>query len=142
MTAEFPSHIFVERRCALRLALQLRFSYQCLSRGNVTPAEAGLSTSISAGGVSWHSERELSKGQLLMLTLALPCGKTQQPGDEPGPSGASVHILSRVAWSSPSAQGGFNLGVQFLDMDRDDRSSMRRFLEDYQLYPANSRLYL
>jgi hypothetical protein len=47
-----------------------------------------------------------------------------------------VDILSRIAWCAPSKNNTFMAGVQFLDLDRDDRKILKQFLADYRLYQS------
>jgi hypothetical protein len=141
----FMGEAGAERRRYPRMPLRLRLSYQCLERGSVAPPEKNLAQDLAAGGLAMHCERVLPQGQLLMLQLFLPPAKAGAPdtGTEYHEEESSVvSILSRVAWCAPARKGGFDLGVQFLDMDRDDRQTMKGFLGEYRLFPPDAPLYL
>lgn len=142
MTAEhFAGETGAERRRFPRKPVRLKVTYQCLEKGSVAPPEKNLAQDLAAGGLAMHSDRVLPKGQLLMLSLYLPHGLDAAEQPESGADASAVHILSRVAWCAPAHQGGFDLGVQFLDMDRDDRQSMKSFLQEFRLFPPDAPLF-
>lgn len=134
-----------ERRRYPRVPLKLRLEYQCLEKGKVTPSEKKLAKDLAAGGLAMISENPLSPNQLLMLTLFLPQPEKreaiEQGGTVPAEDSTPVNILSRVAWCA-RREGDFEVGVQFLDMDRDDRKTMKAFLIEYRLYPGDPSPFL
>ncbi len=133
-----------ERRRFPRKPLKLQVHCQYVERGNVSSTEKNLAADLGAGGLAMHCAHPLESDQILMVSLYLPLpDKRSNPPD----AGAyqeeectSVAILARVAWSAPAKEGGHHVGVQFLDMDREDRKTLKSFLMDYQLYQPNSFL--
>jgi c-di-GMP-binding flagellar brake protein YcgR len=146
MTANhFSGETQAERRRYPRVPLKLRLEYQCLEKGNVAPSEKKLAKDLAAGGLAMSSERPLPPNQLLMLTLYLPLPEKRddlEQGESVGEEeSVPVNILSRVAWCA-RREGDFEVGVQFLDMDRDDRKTMKSFLIEYRLYPGDPTPFL
>jgi c-di-GMP-binding flagellar brake protein YcgR len=133
----FSGEAQAERRRHPRVPLKLRLAYQCLEKGNVSPAEKNLGKDLAAGGLAMSSKTPLVLNQLLMMTLYLPAAEKREEVEE----GQPVNILSRVAWCS-RRESDFEIGVQFLDMDRDDRKTMKNFLIDYRLYPGDQAPFL
>jgi len=142
---KFSGETAAERRRFPRVPLKLKLYYQCLEKDSVSPPESNLAKDLAAGGLAMYSERVLRQNQLIMLTLYLPLPEKRRT-PEGGEAGfaedecQAVNILARVAWCAPAHKVGFQLGMQFLDMDRDDRKTLKEFLIDYRLYQPDSPL--
>lgn len=141
----FKGETGAERRRFPRKPLRLRVQFRCLDVDEVSPVEHNLANDLGAGGLAMRTERPLPEDQLLMLSLFLPVPE-QSPADREQmdltrAESLSVDILSRVAWCASSKEGEFVAGVQFLDLDRDGRKLLKRFLAEYRLYQPESTIH-
>jgi len=146
MTAEqFKGETRAERRRYERKPIKLPLSYRCLDKGSVSEPQADLARDLGAGGLMMHSHQSLRKDQILMLTLFLPPVDKREEGmatemfsEE---ESIGIEIVSRVAWSAPAADGGYVIGVQFLDLEPNNRKWLKEFLVDFKLDQPGSSLY-
>ncbi len=142
---EFRGETGAERRRYPRMPIKLQVSYKCIEKGIISKPEAYLAEDLGAGGVAMRSPRSLDLGQMLMLSLFLP------PADDEGKDKdlniiteeecVTVGILSRVAWCTSFREDGYLVGLQFLDLDRDDRRRLKDFLMNFKLDAPDSSLY-
>ena len=137
----FTGETEAERRRYPRLPLKLNLSFQCLDKGNVSPLRKNAALDLGAGGLAMRSDRALPPDQLVMVNLFLPLPEIRdaaEKGMEAKEDDCTrVDILTRVAWCARAKPKGYLLGLQFLDLDRDDRKTLKKFLEDYQLYQTD-----
>jgi c-di-GMP-binding flagellar brake protein YcgR len=142
---QFQGETGAERRRFERKAIKLQVNYRCLDRGNISDAKADLAEDLGAGGLLMHSHQALKKDQILMLTLFLPPAEDRAEGEQQQDiskeESNAVEILSRVAWSTPNKTGGHLAGVQFLDLDQNNRKWLKDFLVDFRLDQPDSSLY-
>ena len=135
-----------ERRRFPRHALKLRIQYQQVDKDTVTPVQRQLARDLGVGGLAMETDRDLAPDQLLMITLYLPSADQRamlEAGAEaPAETGRRVNVLSRVAWTAPGRAGNRRVGIQFLDLPREDRMVMKQFLKDYRLYKPDASLNL
>ncbi len=142
---EFRGETGAERRRYPRMPIKLQVSYKCIEKGIISKPEAYLAEDLGAGGLAMRSPRSLDSGQMLMLNLFLPPADTE--GTDKNLSifteeeCVMVGILSRVAWCTAFREEGYLIGVQFLDLDRDDRRRLKDFLTNFQLDAPDSSLY-
>ncbi len=135
MTPVYEGKTKAERRRFERRAIHLKLRFQCLDKDHVSGVHNDLAEDLGAGGLAMVSSQELQTGQLLMLTLLLP-------GKEGTPAGSSeVNVLSRVAWSKPAHQGGYLMGIQFLDLEPAERQLLKSFLVEFELDQPDSAMY-
>jgi c-di-GMP-binding flagellar brake protein YcgR len=108
----------------------------------ISKPQASKSGDMSAGGLSLVCNRALDPDQLLLVTLYIPPEKSGVVSKAKIPKGEMATVLSRVAWCQPSPnEEYFRLGIQFLDLAREDRQRLKSFLVNKKLDRKNSRLY-
>jgi c-di-GMP-binding flagellar brake protein YcgR len=142
---QFKGETQAERRRYKRKPIKLHVHYQCLDKGVVSEPQRDLAEDLGAGGLMMRSQRPLEKDQVLMLVLLLPPVEKRQKGvatDEYiEEESLAVEILCRVAWATSSQDGGYLIGVQFLDLDQNNRKWLKEFLVDFKLDQPDSFLY-
>jgi c-di-GMP-binding flagellar brake protein YcgR len=132
----------VERRRFRRESLQLGLKFRALKKNAISKPQTSKSGDLSAGGLSMVCNRPLEPDQLLLVTLFIPTAAVVAPGSKPTQSGEMATVLSRVAWCQPTSNDDyFRLGIQFLDLAREDRQRLKSFLVEKKLDHKNSRLY-
>lgn len=146
MLVKMQTGVYItERRGHPRKPLKLWTRYQCLQKYRDHSYE-GIAEDIGAGGLAMRSDLQLNMGELLMLTLFLPPADKRVLPDTvfqyAKPEGLPAAILSRVAWCIPARETDYVLGVQFLDMDRENRRRLKSFLVEYRLDRPDSSLYV
>ncbi len=133
-----------ERRRFPRKPVKLKVSYQCLSKDRVAPAESHLAEDVGSGGLAMRSRQNLTKNQMIMVTLQLPSPGSKVPDTELPDFSAvpcsGVSVLARVAWCKPEGPGNYLVGVQFLDTDGQSRERLKKFLVEYRLYQAGTTM--
>jgi c-di-GMP-binding flagellar brake protein YcgR len=134
-----------DRRRFVRLPYTLPVSYKCIKQDHVSPPESRLLEDLGAGGLSMRVDAAQPKGQILMVSLFLPPPGPKLGDQElaalPPEKCKHVEILSRVVWCAPAEQGAFLIGVQFLDLNLNDRIRLKDFLVSYHLDNPDSSLY-
>jgi c-di-GMP-binding flagellar brake protein YcgR len=144
MPADYTGQTRAENRRYPRIQIKLWVHFKCLDKGERDVDLESLAEDLGAGGMAMRSDRDLKPGQRLKLTLYLPpVGKRE--------SGATliysekeslpVSILSRVVWCAATADREFMAGVQFLELESKDRTTLKTFLVDYNLDQPDSNLY-
>ncbi len=139
MASVYEAKTKAERRRYERRAMHLKLRFQCLDKDYVSPIQNDLAEDLGAGGLAMMSDRDLKPGQLLMLTLMLPDKEDLDRGRLT--ESAEVNLLSRVAWSKPASQGGFVIGIQFLDLEPAERQLLKAFLVEFELDQPDSGMY-
>lgn len=142
MTPDEPQgEVPVERRRYPRRAIKLTVNIRCLEKSHISPEESRLVADLGAGGLSMRSLKPLEPGQILLLKLMLPAHS--EPHAPTGLADASrvVTMLSRVVWCKASNQGDHLIGVQFLDLDVENRRKLKAFLVEYRLLDPSSNLF-
>jgi hypothetical protein len=132
-----------ERRRFRREPLHLAVKFRALKKNVISKSQSSKSGDMSAGGLSMVCNRPLEPDQLLLVTLYIPATKAVTGAKKPKVSkGEMATVLSRVAWCHPTTSDDyFRLGIQFLDLAREDRQRLKTFLVDKKLDRKNSRLY-
>lgn len=133
-----------ERRRFERIPLNLKISFRCLDKDYISDIKDDLAEDLGAGGVAIRSMYEMKQGQLLMLSLHLPSEDMEEENaknDDDHESEKVVNIFSTVAWCKLMKTGEFMIGVQFLDLDPDERMDLKEFLVEYKLDQPDSSLY-
>jgi len=132
----------VERRQYRREPLHLAVEFRALKKNVISKPQASKSGDMSAGGLSLVCNRPLEPDQLLLVTLYIPPEKAVAKPKVKVPAGEMATVLSRVAWCRPTSHDDyFQLGIQFLDLAREDRQRLKSFLVDKKLDRKSSRLY-
>ncbi|MCD4813781.1 PilZ domain-containing protein [bacterium] len=139
----FKAEANAERRRFTRMPIKIQVRFRCLDRGNISEPQADLAEDLGAGGLMMHSEQNLPLNQNLMVIIYLPPTEKRftDPKDVPEEECLEVEVLSRVAWSAAAPQGGFMIGIQFLDLDQNNRKWLKEFLVDFKLDQPDSSLY-
>jgi hypothetical protein len=75
--------------------------------------ELAKTRSLSLGGCSFRSDEPLGEGAGLELVISLAL--------------RPLSIPARVAWEHPHDDGGFEVGVEFLKLDHDERKVLEHF---------------
>jgi c-di-GMP-binding flagellar brake protein YcgR len=131
-----------ERRRFLRKPLQMELEYQSLKKSTISPVQNSQTHDVSAGGLAMVSNRPLEQDQLLLVTLYLPAAAPAKAESKAAIPHNTATILSRVAWCLPTPNKDyFRLGIQFLDLAKDDRKQLKSFLVNWKLDRKNSKLY-
>lgn len=131
-----------ERRRFRREPLRLAVKYRALKKNVISKPLSSKSGDMSAGGLSMVSNRPLEPDQLLLVTLHIPTQTETTDTKSKKNDGEMATVLSRVAWCKPtSSEEYYRLGIQFLDLAREDRQRLKSFLVDKKLDRKNSRLY-
>ncbi len=144
MAVDYKGQTRAEHRRYPRIQMKLWVHFKCLDKGTISQDLESLAEDLGAGGMAMRSDRKLQMGQLLMLTLYLPPEGKRESSDTliySEKDSVPISILSRVVWCSAAADQEYLLGVQFLDLDRQDRKSLKAFLVDYDLDKPDSKLY-
>lgn len=141
----FRGGVESERRRYPRIPIKLEVQFKCVGKGKVYNSHVHWAEDLGAGGLALRSRRLLKVGQMLLVTLFLPPagGREKRRIQEPvtAKNGVAVSVLSRVAWNSSRPDGSYLLGIQFLDLDRNERKLLKGFLVEYQLDSPDSPLY-
>jgi c-di-GMP-binding flagellar brake protein YcgR len=132
-----------ERRRYPRQTVQLSIRFQSLKKNNISKAQSSQSQDLGAGGLAMISNQPLETDQLLLVTLFLPPASSKESSEAEKSGVDSATILSRVAWCQPTPNSDFyRLGIQFLDLTREDRKHLKKFLVDNKLVSKKPRLYV
>ncbi len=126
MTAYYPyvilkamEKVFTERRKFIRLEVPIEMTY-VLSQGDTI--YKAVSNNISAEGLRFQSEEgSIKETDLLDIALNLP--KAPNP----------VHMRAKVVWrkrSSLENEAPFYVGVEFVDIDEDNKNTFLKYLCD------------
>jgi hypothetical protein len=136
--------VTVERRQYPRRVLVLEAKCLCLKPGLLGEPLAQKTLNLGTRGACLSGDRALDRGLMLMLTLYLPPAakrNTLQPGEIcPAAECQTAALLSRVVWCQ-AWKGQYRYGVQFLDLERDQRSRFKAFLVDLELDRPDSPWY-
>lgn len=134
-----------ERRRYVRLPYSLHVSYKAIQRDHVSEPESQIIEELGAGGLSMRVSEPQPPGRILMVDLGIPPAGHHYTEAElaslPEMSFRKVQILSRVAWCTSAPESGYMIGVQFLDLNLNDRIRLKDFLVAYQLDHPDSSLY-
>lgn len=143
----FKGEVMVEARQYPRIPLKMKLKYRILIQGETARLEVShsLAEDFGARGLAMRSSHALKKGQLITLNLFIPPEdkrkKIKKPTQLKEEECLAVNILARVAWTKPSGGDKYQVGVEFLDLEPQDRTILKRFLADYKLDDMNSPLY-
>jgi hypothetical protein len=137
--------VAVERRLHPRRLLALEAKCLCLKPGSLGDPLPQRTSNLGTRGAGLHCDRLLERGLMVMLTLYLPPAARRKvliPGEFcPTAECQTVALLSRVIWSQ-SWEGQYRYGVQFLDLERDQRQRFKAFLIDMELDRQGSPWYV
>lgn len=109
-----------ERRKFLRLNINVNFKWKKLPGGKKEVFEEGSTKNISGGGVCLMSYKKISKGDILVIEMQLPTGKTIN-------SKAKVVWVSEIDTHGASGEKRYDAGVEFLDITESDREDIKEF---------------
>lgn len=134
-----------DRRQHRRASMKIMVNYKSVKKDQVSSLRKSHSQDLSAGGLGMHSISKLQKGQMLAVELFIPRGKKQvkakQILDFSQDKCHTTPILCRVVYCAPTRNSKYKLGIQFLDLDKENRKVLRDFLLQCQLIKPASRLY-
>ena len=106
-----------ERRRTQRVEYKLPLQYKNLRSTGVSPV-GSLSRDIGAGGVRFKSREFISLACRLVVEITLPT------------AAKPIKAISKVAWIKKiPASDEYELGNQFLDMTKEDKSHVAEFIE-------------
>jgi len=137
--------VTVERRLHPRRLLALEAKSLCLKPGSLDDPLMQRTCNLGTRGAGINSDRSMERGLMLMLTLYLPPAAKRKiliPGEIcPAADCQTVALLSRVIWCQ-SWEGQYRYGVQFLDLERDQRLRFKSFLMEMELDRQGSPWYV
>ncbi len=108
---------FSEKRKHPRLDIRIPLTYKEL-RATSPVSKGALTKNLSVGGVKFHSDRFISLSCRMVVEINLP--SISKP----------LRAISKVAWIRKLQAGGdYEIGNQFLDMRKDDRSLITDFIK-------------
>ncbi|NTV53768.1 MAG: PilZ domain-containing protein [Candidatus Firestonebacteria bacterium] len=140
-----PPAVAAERRLHPRRLLSLEAQCLILKPDALNAPLAQSTRNLGTRGAGLISDRALDRGLMLMLTLFLPPAakrKIMHPEEIcPAIECQKVAILSRVVWCLPW-KGQHRYGVQFLDLERDQRARFKAYLLDLELDHQGSPWYV
>lgn len=113
----FSTQGLLERRLLPRLNFKEAVQFRNLLKSNEV-FSGSLSRDLSAGGLRITTAAPFAKDARLVLLLALP--------------GASpvIRAISKVAWNTQKPfGGGYESGLQFIEITSEDRNSIAGFVE-------------
>jgi hypothetical protein len=141
----FIGETTAERRIHPRAPLKLWVHYQCLKHGEISRPLESLAQDVGAGGLAMRGDHQLARNQLIAITIYLPPKENRRSARETlivdEEQGVPVEIFGRGAWCAPLDEAEFISGVQFLDLDSENRRRLKSFLVDYKLDQNDSILY-
>ena len=118
----YRGKLSVENRRAPRLEYQIDLLFAPMIRGEIPKATGGRSENLSSGGVAVPSEHEFTSDQLITVRMPLEGqGKDIRP----------VTFLAKVCWCRPAPEGGYQMGLQYEDIDADVLENLNAFLSSY-----------
>lgn len=109
-----------DRRQFPRLEENLPVRY---SKSSKTPADdtyqKAIRQNIGVGGVKLILDEKLEVGTLLAIHLDLPSASGPSP----------VFATARVAWVEQEPEDRFGVGMEFIDIDEEDRKKILDYVE-------------
>ena len=122
-----------ERRKFVRAGVQSNIKWMKDVAGPQKDIEhKDITKNIGGGGVCIITAEELETGERLLLEIELPTGD-------------SIRSRGRVAWTSKfefkggKQETGYEIGVEFLDINEHDRKLVEKFVFEYLKYPEKYR---
>ncbi len=143
----FQGETAAEARRFPRIPLRMNLQYRVLVKGEAPTfhSSRSLAEDLGAKGLAMRSRHELAPGQLLTVVLFLPPEEKRRDLIDasiyPEAECQKVNILARAAWCKAVGEGRFMVGVEFLDLEPQDRQELKRFLADYELVDMDSPLF-
>ncbi|MCK4463353.1 MAG: PilZ domain-containing protein [Candidatus Omnitrophica bacterium] len=115
---------FSEKRKQPRIDVRIPLTYKEL-RATSTVSKGALTKNLSVGGVKFHSDGFISLSCRMILEINLPL--ISKP----------LRAISKVAWIRKLPAGeDYEIGNQFLDMKKEDRSMITDFIKKAIIQPA------
>lgn len=106
-----------EKRKFPRLSSRFPLKYKDLRKANEEP-RGTVSKNISEGGLRFRSDRFISLACRLVVEINLP--ELEK----------SVKAVSKIAWIKKLPAGDdYEVGNQFLEISREDKKTIRNFIE-------------
>ncbi len=134
-----------DRRQYPRAPMKIQVNYKSVKKGQVSSLRKSLSQDLSAGGLGMESISKLQQGQMLAVNLFIPRGKkyvkVKEIQDFSQDECRITPVLCRVVYCASQRKNKYKLGIQFLDLDKENRKVLRDFLLQCQLIKPTSRLY-
>lgn len=120
-----------ERRNYRRMPMGASASFQELSFSSAQEPATSVYGDISAGGLLLNSPKSFPLGALLKLELKVPgWGKHQGKfGPAHDQDLRPLVAIGQVVRIETLDEGGFELGVKFLNVYPDDQEALRKFIE-------------
>ena len=143
MTANISyGHARAERRRYPRLPIHIHVNFQPLSQPAAPGETESRSENLSLGGVAVNTVHALPIGQVVRIMLHIPAREllrekerlTRPQGEEI----IGILVEGRVAWCASSGST-YRIGLEFMNMEPDDRECLRRFLEEFVFVEDESR---
>lgn len=115
---------FSEKRKHPRIDIRIPLKYKEL-RATSPVSRGALTKNLSVGGVRFHSDRFISLSCRMVVEINLPL--ISKP----------LRAISKVAWIRKIPAGDdYEIGNQFLDMKREDRSLITDFIKKVIIQPT------
>ncbi len=115
---------FSEKRKHPRIGARIPFTYKEL-RATSPVSKGALTKNLSVGGVRFHSDKFISLSCRMILEINLPL--ITKP----------LRAISKVAWIRKLPAGDdYEIGNQFLDMKKEDRSLITDFIKKAIIQPT------
>ncbi|MCD4813596.1 PilZ domain-containing protein [bacterium] len=134
-----------DRRQYRRVPLNMTVKYKSVKKGEISKDWQSTSQDFSAGGLSMFCALKLRRGQLMMINLYVPKGRkkidVRRPVNLLSTQSSQTAILSRVAYCKTTGRDRYQLGVEFLDLDKENRKLLKKFLIQSDLLKSSSRMY-
>jgi len=130
-----------------RVPLKVRVSYQFRKKGEPEKvvASRSLAEDLGTQGLAMRSHQDMRVGQILTLTMFIPPPARREDLSDarvvPVHECLPVAILARAVWCKRLEEQKYLIGIQFLDIEPQDRHALKSFLVDYRLDDQDSPLY-
>ncbi|MFH1791631.1 MAG: PilZ domain-containing protein [Candidatus Omnitrophota bacterium] len=110
---------YIEKRRYRRIGVRVPIQYKEL-HGKPNAQKGALSKNISEGGVKFNTDKFISLACRMLVEVNLPT--------EPKP----IKAISKVAWIRKLPAGDdYEVGNQFLDMTKTDKSTITEYVKGY-----------
>jgi c-di-GMP-binding flagellar brake protein YcgR len=143
----FQGETTAESRRYPRIPLRINLQYRVLVKGKPKTfhSSRSLAEDFGAKGLAMRSRHQLEPGQLLTMLLFIPPEDKRKDLIDasiyPEAECLKISVLARAAWCKTVGEDRFMVGVEFLDLESQDRDQLKCFLIDYELDDMNSPLY-
>ncbi|MCE1229528.1 MAG: PilZ domain-containing protein [Firmicutes bacterium] len=120
-----------ERRQFVRIPMGTTVEFQELTFSGVPDVSQSVFKDVSGGGLLLHSQREFPLGTLMKLEIQVPgWGRYQKTfGPAWEKEGRPLGAVGQVVRVEQLDEGGFELGIKFLNVYPDDWVALLNFIE-------------